>query len=157
MEKIIRTKKSKAEAIKYLEDFLNEYAQNEHVFKMKDSPHHALISAYTHSIRVVHKCIDLVNRYHLKVNFDDLLLGALLHDFYLYDFHEHTSFKNGLIHPSKAAENAKKYFNVNKHVYKMINSHMFPLLFWKIPTSREAWVLTIADKLVATRELFTNK
>lgn len=68
MAKIIRSKKTKEEALEYLEIFLNKYANDERVLKLKDSPHHGNINAYTHSLLVVHKAIDIVNFFHRKVN-----------------------------------------------------------------------------------------
>jgi uncharacterized protein len=29
---------------------------------------------------------------------------------------------------------------------------MFPLTFWDVPRCREAWLVTLADKIVATEE-----
>ena len=152
-----RYKLTKDEANIYLEDFLDRYANDERILQMQRFPHHPPISAYIHSIRVVRKCVDLVNFYHMKVDWENLLLAALLHDFYLYDFREHTSFKNGIIHPIKAAENAKAVFNADDSVARAIRTHMFPAVFWRIPTSREAWIISTADKMVAMKEVFQKK
>ena len=157
MAKKNRTKKTKEEAIAYLDEWLVKYAQDERVLKMKDSPHHPPISAYTHCVRVVRKAVDVVNFFHMKVDWDALLMAALLHDFYLYDFREMNSFRNCLVHPKKAAENAKTLFDANDHITKAIRSHMFPITFWTIPTSREAWVVSFADKLVGTKEMLAKK
>ena len=54
-------------------------------------------------------------------------------------------------------KNAKELFDANDHVIKIIKTHMFPLPFWKKPTSREAWIVSLADKLVSTKEIFTRK
>jgi len=157
MAKKNRRRMKKKEALAYLEEFLNKYSQDERILRMKDSPHHPNISAYTHTFRVVRKCVGIVKFFHMKVEWDNLLLGALLHDFYLYDFHEHSSFKNCFLHPKMAMKNAKELFDANDHVIKIIKTHMFPLPIWKIPTSREAWVVSLADKLVSIKEAFTRK
>ena len=157
MAKRNRRRMKKEEALAYLEEWLGTYAQDERVLRMRQFPHHPPISAYTHSIRVVRKAVGVVSFLHRKVDWDVLLFAALLHDFYLYDFRERTSFKNGIIHPKKAAENAVALFGVNQHVVKAIRSHMFPLIFWRIPTSREAWIISVADKLVSIKEFFTRK
>lgn len=68
-----------------------------------------------------------------------------------------SSFKNSYIHPIKAAENAKKMFDANDHVLKIIRSHMFPVNLWRVPTSREARIVSLADKLASIKELFSKK
>ena len=157
MSKKNRTKKSKEEAEAYLKAFLDKYAQNEHIVKMQAFPHHPPISAYAHSLRVVAKCVDVANRFHSSVDWDNLLMAALLHDFYLYDFKDKSTFFNGLNHALIAANNAKEIFDVNDHVYRCIRTHMFPIAPWRFPSSREAWILTIADKMVASGEVFAKK
>lgn len=157
MAKIIRTKKSKEEAQAFLKEFLERYAQDERILRMKNSIHHPPITAYTHSLRVVCKSVDLAVSLKASVNWDDMLMAALLHDFYLYDFSENSSFRNGIIHPLKAEENAKALFEVNDHVASTIRTHMFPVIFWRLPVSREAWIVSLADKLVATTEYVKRK
>ena len=157
MAKHHRVRKRKEEALAYLERWLGKYAEDERILAMKRFPHHGSISTYTHSLRVVRKAVGIVNFFHRKVDWDVLLFGALLHDFYLYDFREHCSFKNGILHPKKAAENAVTYFGVDRSVEKAIRSHMFPIVFWHVPNSREAWIVSLADKLVSIKEFFTRK
>lgn len=42
-------------------------------------------------------------------------------------------------------------FDLDQRQRQAITSHMFPLAPW--PQTSEAWVLTLADKLVASREV----
>lgn len=157
MAKVLRTKKSKEEAQAYLEDFLERYAKDERILRMAEFIHHPGVSTYTHSIRVVQKAVNVALRLHISVNWEDLLLAALLHDFYLYDFHEKSSFRNGIVHPLKAVDNAITLFDANENVTSAIRTHMFPVIFWRIPTRREGWIVSIADKLVAIKEYVTRK
>ena len=79
--------------------------------------------------------------------------AGLLHDFCLYDFHEkpadgeHQAF----LHPKVAAENSMEHFDISEKERDAILSHMFPL--GPLPKSREAWLITIADKICAAAEL----
>ncbi len=85
----------------------------------------------------------------------NLIQGAILHDFYLYDWHNGRKRPEGLHgfnHPKIAVKNAKKYFNINKQVENIIASHMFPLTITKIPKSKEAFIVSIADKICAIKE-----
>lgn len=145
------------EAKEYLQSFLDRYAKDERILRMLAFPHHPPVSAYAHSLMVVRKCVELVVRYNLAVNWEDLLLAALLHDFYLYDFRKNSAFRNCFIHPRKAMENAIELFDVNNHVAKCIRTHMFPATPLRIPKSKEAWILTIADKIAAISDIFPRK
>ncbi|MCR5505719.1 MAG: hypothetical protein K6F07_01835, partial [Bacilli bacterium] len=50
----------------------------------------------------------------------------------------------------------EKDFGISKIVQKAIKSHMWPLNFNDFPESKEARVVTIADKMVATAESLTS-
>lgn len=93
--------------------------------------------------------------------------AALLHDFFCYDWRKKT-YKNDLeklkgikkiknlhcfVHPIIAANNADKYFKISARQKNAIENHMFPLSF-KYPKNKEAWIVTLADKVVATEEIF---
>ena len=60
------------------------------------------------------------------------------------------------IHPYIAYENSSKYYNLSEIEKDAIISHMFP---WnlKMPKYKEGWIVTIADKLVATKEGYSTK
>lgn len=79
--------------------------------------------------------------------------AGLLHDFCLYDFHEETlnGENQAFLHPKIAAENSIEHFDVSEKERDAILSHMFPL--GPIPKSREAWIITFADKVCAAAEL----
>lgn len=79
--------------------------------------------------------------------------AGLLHDFCLYDFHEKTvdGEHQAFLHPKVAAENSMEHFDISEKERDAILSHMFPL--GPLPKSREAWLITIADKLCAAAEL----
>ena len=79
--------------------------------------------------------------------------AGLLHDFCLYDFKDSTP--NGefqaFYHPKAAAENSEERFELSEKEKNAILSHMFPL--GPIPKSREAWIISTADKICASAEL----
>lgn len=114
---------------------------------------HGKCSVYRHSVAVAIMCLHLVERYHIKVDRRALVRGALLHDYFLYDWHE-PLLKNkihGFTHPFTALKNAEKDFDIGKIEKNMISSHMFPLVPVP-PKYREGAVLCIADKLCALNE-----
>ena len=49
---------------------------------------HSDISVYKHCISVAYTSVELAERFSLNVNRKELIRGALLHDYFLYDWHE---------------------------------------------------------------------
>lgn len=114
---------------------------------------HGVFSVYDHSVKVARVCVGIANFFHLKTDNRALVRGALLHDYFLYDWHL-TSPENGLhgfTHAACALENAKKDFVLSKKEENMILAHMFPLNL-TLPKSRESVILCISDKICATYE-----
>lgn len=120
--------------------------------EMKQYVQHADISTYKHCMTVALMSLYLAKRLRIHVDEEDLVVGALLHDYYLYDWHGHKDRLHGFHHPAIAAENAVRDFGVNDNVRQIIACHMWPLTFLHIPRSKEAWVVCMADKIISTRE-----
>lgn len=79
--------------------------------------------------------------------------AGLLHDFCLYDFSETPpdgEFKRSSIQrlPPKICI---EHFDITEKERDAILSHMFPL--GPLPNSKEAWIISFADKVCATAEL----
>lgn len=125
--------------------------------RLKDFYQHGTCSVYDHSISVCSTCFKIAKKIHLKVNEDSLVKGSLLHDYFLYDWHQKGAPIRHLVgHPANAAKNAKADFGLTKKEERMIRAHMFPAGL-KIPTSREGILLCIADKYCATREFIRSR
>lgn len=141
------TEESKREVIEYL-------LTNGRLKEEFNIHHHYTSNVFTHSIRVGRLSLKIAKFLHLKINEKDLLIGSLLHDYFLYNWHDKNSHNglHGYTHSKVAADNAKLDYNVNNKIYSMIYSHMFPLNITHVPKSKEAWVLTVADKIVALKE-----
>ena len=63
---------------------------------------------------------------------------------------------HGKVHPKLAAENAYRDFGVSPIIQNTIKSHMWPLNFKDFPKSKEARILTWADKAICIREALTS-
>lgn len=118
---------------------------------------HGTCSVYQHSLSVAAMCLNIADTFHIKVSRRAMVRGALLHDYFLYDWHEPV-LKNrihGFTHPYIALKNAQKDFELGVIEKNMIKRHMFPLV--PIPPKyREGVILCIADKICALSETITG-
>jgi uncharacterized protein len=117
---------------------------------------HGTASVFDHSLAVTRTSLRLASALAaagMRVDTRALVCGALLHDYFDYDWHfPHTARPHhAFLHPSYAAENARTDFGVSGRCEECIRRHMFPLV--PIPPRHvEAWVVCLADKAVAGRE-----
>ena len=82
-------------------------------------------------------------------------VGALLHDFYLYDWHDDDGGSHrlhGFTHPEQARQNAVEVFDIDEKEQEIIRTHMWPLTLSAIPKSREAAIVCLADKWCSLQE-----
>ena len=118
---------------------------------MKGFTQHGRVSVHEHSLRVADtslKINEALKKLNIKMNEKALVRGALLHDFFLYDWHDKKPErkKHGFTHPHIALHNAQKEFDLSDREKDIIVKHMFPLTITKIPKCKEAWVVSAADK-----------
>lgn len=141
-----------------LEELYQHYLHHYLILQMKDIPMHFGSNCYNHSFRVAKVCIHRAIRSRKKYDLEALLVAAILHDYYLYDWREDRDIKkkHGRRHPLVAAENAKRDFNISKKIQDIIKSHMWPLTPRQFPKTREAKMLNYVDDVIATREFMTN-
>lgn len=122
--------------------------------------HHKYTTTYQHSIHVAMISLEIVDRYHIvNISLEDLVRGALLHDYYLYNWHnraERWHKPHAYKHPKIAAENAVRDFSINGKVYDEISKHMWPLTLG-IPKYKESWIVTMSDKIATYRERFRKE
>ena len=136
---------------------IGEYMKHPDVQKMKDYCAHGKISVLEHSLNVARMAYLLDQRLHVGSDTKDLLVSALLHDFYLYDWHDARLNANifqmhGYTHPGKACENAIRVFGINGIQQEAIRCHMWPLTLRSIPRHRDSVLVCIADKICALKE-----
>ena len=144
-----------AKEVDVIRNTISPYLKNESVQKMKDYMQHGHVSTFQHSINVVVISYMIAKIWNWKVDLSVLLVGALLHDFYLYDYHTGRIRDNGIhgfIHPVTAKENAIEHFELTGKELNVIESHMFPLTITKWPRCKEAIIVSIADKYCAIKE-----
>ena len=117
---------------------------------------HARVSVFEHSFGVACLSIYISKKLRLKVNKRALIRGALLHDYFLYDWHvkDENHKLHGFRHAKRALDNAEKDFLLNPIEKDIIERHMFPLNI-KLPKYKESVIVCIADKICAMWEMLT--
>lgn len=141
---------------------------NEHGHDILNHPHmrieqccyqHGAVTTFAHSIRVACLAVWFADRLHLwhRVNLRSLIRAALLHDYFLYDWHDWDDGVHrlhGFTHGRAALINALQDFRLNRIERDSIANHMFPMTPTP-PRYIEGYLVTMADKISATRETFS--
>ena len=129
-----------------VEDILN----NQYFTEIKRCKHHGM-NRLDHSLRVSYYSYLLAKK--LGLNAVEIARGGLLHDFFVNsaDTSKKGKIEQFVNHPKIAAENAKKYFEINSLEEDIIKCHMFPSNTI-IPRYLESWIVNFVDKTVATYE-----
>ena len=146
---------------KYINE-INKYAkdilENNNYQSQKKYMQHGKTSVLDHEMNVTIHCLKLADKLKLKVDKESLIRGSLLHDYFLYDWHEKDKSHrlHGFHHAKKALDNATKEYKLNKIERNMIYTHMFPMNL-RIPKYKESIILCISDKVVATKETIKRK
>lgn len=119
--------------------------------------HHGSFSIYQHNIRVAWIAYNIGKK--LKLRHRELIRGALLHDFFMYDWREErpqSGKLHGFEHPKESLSNAEKYFSpLNSVERDIILKHMWPLTVVP-PRYKESFIVCIADKIAATYEFISG-
>ncbi|MCH3916825.1 MAG: HD domain-containing protein [Spirochaetia bacterium] len=120
--------------------------------------HHLGTSVLRHSINVAYLSYALALILHIRIHDQELIRGALLHDYYLYDCHEKGNPDKRFHifrHPGKALYNSEEEMMLSKREADIIRKHMFPMTPVP-PRYRESFLVSISDKCCALYELTTN-
>lgn len=139
-------------------EIVQDILQHEEFLKLKDFFHHNS-SIYAHVNDVAYFSYR-VSKY-FKLDYRSAARGALLHDFFLYDWRNHDAPDlprekfHGLAHPAIAVANAKRYFKVNDIEEDIIKKHMWPLTLVP-PKYKESYIVSFADKYLSSKE-FINE
>lgn len=134
---------------------VEELLANEEVRSMEQYTQHGGTSCLRHSINVSY----LAYRYCKQQGWDAVAAarGGLLHDLFLYDWHDYDRKPgerlHGFEHPRKALENAARLFELTHVERDVILRHMFPLTLTP-PKTKEAYSVTMFDKYCSLMETF---
>lgn len=125
--------------------------------RMKEYVQHGDVTVNAHVLSVARCSLALSERLHISCSRKELIRGALLHDYFLYDWHipdeENPHKLHGFYHPGVALRNAAREYMLTEREKNIIKRHMWPLTVVP-PSCREAWIVTAADKWCSLMETF---
>lgn len=127
--------------------------------QMQKYKSHVNSTLYRHSVKVAYLCFAHCKKRNIRLDFKELVSGALLHDYYLYNLHEKGKHHNlhWIKHPKIALKNATtKYNTLSKVQRDMIKNHMFPLTL-SPPKTKAGWLICYYDKVSAIDDLLHSK
>lgn len=160
LERRVRRRKEIRTGIeKYAQDIL----QSGNFKKTKDYIQHGNVSVQKHCLSVAECSVRIkekLEKIGIRCQEKDLVRGALLHDYFLYDWHDKTGHEHrklhGFFHPAVALANASREYRLSPRERDIIAKHMWPLTI-KPPVCREAWIVTTADKYCSLKETLLHR
>lgn len=131
---------------------VNDVLNNSYMQMSRSNIQHGDVSVFAHCCAVAIICYVIAKKLK-KFQINSLVRGALLHDFFLYDWHTVKLQKlHGFHHPEIAKKNSIDIFEVNQLEQNIISSHMWPLTITKLPRYRESWLVCLVDKFCSLME-----
>ncbi len=155
LEKLRKRHEKKREMYRLLQKHALDILQSENFKSTRNYIQHGSIPVHTHCIDVADKSIAISKLLGIRCSERELIRGALLHDYFLYDWHdkdrENYQVLHGFYHPGIALRNADKEYHLTLRERDIIKKHMWPLTVVP-PLCREAWIVTTADKYCSLLE-----
>ena len=139
-------------------DAVRDILRHEEFLKLKGFFHHNS-SIYEHAVSVAYFSYRVCKL--LRLDYRSAARGALLHDFFLYDWRNHDvpdlpkEKYHGIEHPAIALENAERHFELNDIERDIIIKHMWPLTITP-PRYKESFIVTFADKYLSSKEFLDD-
>nr|WP_276020318.1 phosphohydrolase [Acetivibrio straminisolvens] len=135
-------------------ELTKDYFESDVVKQMDKYIHHGTTTTLQHCENVAWISYLVNKKLKLNANEKELIGVAMLHDLFLYDWHDGEPCRktHGFDHPEIACNNAIKHFGIPEKQQQAILSHMWPLNITKIPKSRVALIICMVDKYCALME-----
>lgn len=142
------------------EALVSDLLSQEDVQLMRDFVQHGDTCTLEHCVNVSYMCYKFAKRHGL--DFRSLARAGLLHDMYLYDWHDvipeeiDKRGKHAFYHPKVALGNALEVTELNAKERDIIMKHMWPVTP-VLPKYKESWVIVFMDKYCAFMEFVIEK
>lgn len=155
LEKIRKNFEKRRELYHLMKQYGNDIMQSDNFKSTRNYVQHGTIPVRRHCLDVAQHSLAINRKLGIHCQEKDLVRGALLHDYFLYDWHdknrENYQSLHGFYHPGIALKNAKKEYKLTPREQDIIKKHMWPLTVVP-PLCREAWVVSMADKYCSILE-----
>ena len=139
--------------IQEFKDIIKDITENSSVLSLKEHVQHMKSSRYEHCYEVAYYTYVLSKK--LGLDYISATRGAMLHDFYFYDWRnkgvEGQKHFHAYRHPRIALNNATENFELNEVEKDILMKHMWPLTIIP-PKSIEGFIVTLADKIATYKE-----
>ena len=133
---------------------IKDIISNPNIIALKEHVQHASNSRFYHCLYVSY-CTYIICK-KLKLDYTSAARGAMLHDFYFYDWRnknvEGQKKFHAYRHPRIALNNANDIFELNSIEQDIILKHMWPVTL-AFPRYIESYIVTFIDKYCATHEI----
>ena len=138
---------------KYIEAEIDNLINEGRLLETKQYIQHGSVSVYEHCVRVTELSLRLQKLLKISIIRKELIRGALLHDYFLYDWHDSNNDHSvhGITHPKTALNNDSQDYSLTDVEKDIILHHMFPLTLIP-PRHKEALIVCVADKICAMQE-----
>lgn len=132
--------------------------KNSRLDKTKQFIQHGDTTCLLHATAVAYYSIKLAKALRINVSKDELMRGALLHDYFLYDWHDGKKERriHGFTHPGTALKNAMQDFDLTSRECDIIEHHMFPLTPVP-PKYKESVIVCLVDKYCSLYETLKRR
>lgn len=161
--KLSRRAKRREEIRADIEKYAQDILQSRNFQKTREHIQHGRVSVQKHCLSVAECSVRIkekLEKLGIRCQEKDLVRGALLHDYFLYDWHDKTGHEHrrlhGFYHPGIALANASREYRLSARERDIIAKHMWPLTI-KPPVCREAWIVTAADKYCSFKETLLRR
>lgn len=158
----ILSESSKSHRIRQIDEQFAHYLRStfdcSNLILTEDYVQHGGTSCLMHSIAVAYYSYRLALKLRLSFHAKELITGALLHDYCLYDWRDKdpTHRMHAFTHPRAALENAGRELTLSPIEQDVIRKHMFPLTPIP-PRYRESLLVSLLDKACCLYELCNRR
>ncbi len=150
-------KRERTELYRQIKEAAPDIFASENFRSTRNHIQHGTVTVNSHCINVARHSLMISKKLGVRCNQRELIRGALLHDYFLYDWHDKDHINplrlHGFFHPGIALRNASSEYELTAREKDIIRKHMWPMTVVP-PSCREAWIVTVADKWVSLMETF---
>jgi uncharacterized protein len=128
-------------------EFANDILNHPEFARLAHYNHHRDKSRLNHVVEIAWYSYKIAKRF--SCDTESTVRGALLHDFFHYDWLHEGPRLHGFFHPGIALKNARNHFSLNRIEADIIKKHMWPLTPIP-PLHRESLIVCVVDTVLSS-------